>query len=214
MVISGGNLSLFGRTALAGVGHSRASQRTAAEPVTETEATKDPTSSAYKEVQNLKQRDLEVRQHEQAHIAAGGSHVQGGASFSYTRGPDGKQYATGGEVKIDDSAVSGDPAATIRKMQAIKSAALAPAQPSAQDRSVAAQAAQTESRARVELREQQSEAAEVEESDSEVQGEAPEPVESGAAETPRARNALNAYQGAAAAFSQANQPSLLLDLTA
>ena len=33
----------------------------------------------------LKQRDAEVRQHEQAHKAAGGAYVHGGARFEYQR---------------------------------------------------------------------------------------------------------------------------------
>jgi hypothetical protein len=92
-------------------------------------------------VAKLVKRDLEVRVHEQAHIMAGGALVRGGASFQYQTGPDGKQYATGGEVSIDTSAVDGDPRATIRKAQQIQKAALAPASPSGQDRAVAAEAA-------------------------------------------------------------------------
>jgi hypothetical protein len=50
-------------------------------------------------------------------------------------------YATGGEVQIDTSPISGDPEATIRKAETIRRAALAPASPSDQDRRVAAMAA-------------------------------------------------------------------------
>ncbi len=98
----------------------------------------------------LRQRDREVRAHEAAHAAAGGPYVRGGPSFQYTRGPDGRLYAVGGEVQIDVSPVSGDPEATIAKMQVVRRAALAPARPSAQDRAVAARAAQAEMRARME----------------------------------------------------------------
>ncbi len=59
-------------------------------------------------------------------------------------------YAVGGEVKIDTTPEK-DPEATIRKMQQVRKAALAPTQPSAQDRSVAAQASQIEAEARAEL---------------------------------------------------------------
>lgn len=93
-----------------------------------------------KSVDELKKRDQEVRTHEQQHIAAGGPYVKGGASYSYQSGPDGKRYAVGGEVNIDTSPVSGDPDATISKMQTVRAAALAPAEPSGQDRSVASQA--------------------------------------------------------------------------
>ncbi len=102
-------------------------------------------------VAELRQRDREVRAHEAAHAAAGGAYVRGGPSFQYTRGPDGRLYAVGGEVQIDVSPVSGDPEATIAKMQVVRRAALAPARPSAQDRAVAARAAQAEMRARMEL---------------------------------------------------------------
>jgi hypothetical protein len=92
------------------------------------------------QVDELKRRDAEVREHEAAHLAAAGAHARGGASFEYATGPDGRQYATGGEVQIDTSPVPDDPNATIAKMQAVQRAALAPQQPSAQDRRVAADA--------------------------------------------------------------------------
>lgn len=104
-----------------------------------------------KEVAELKSRDREVRAHEMAHVAAGGSLVRKGASFEYELGPDGVRYAVGGEVSIDTSPVQDDPAATIRKMQQVKRAALAPAQPSSQDLSVAASAGQKEAAARQDL---------------------------------------------------------------
>ncbi len=105
------------------------------------------TESEKRQVQKLKQRDREVRAHERAHIAAGAGVVQGGASFTFQRGPDGKMYAVGGEVKIDSSAEN-DPDKTIRKMQQVKRAALAPAEPSGTDRAVAAQAGRIEAQAR------------------------------------------------------------------
>ncbi|KAA3662537.1 MAG: hypothetical protein DWQ10_02195 [Calditrichaeota bacterium] len=100
------------------------------------------------EVRKLKARDSEVRVHEQAHLAAAGGLARGGANFSYTVGPDGKRYATGGEVSIDTSAVAGNPQATIRKMNTVRKAALAPMNPSAADRSIAADAAATAAKAR------------------------------------------------------------------
>ena len=99
------------------------------------------------QVAELKKRDAEVKAHEQAHMAAGGGLVMGGASYQYETGPDGKRYAVGGEVSIDVSPER-TPDATIRKMQQVKRAALAPAQPSGTDRAVAARAAQTEAKAR------------------------------------------------------------------
>lgn len=102
-------------------------------------------------VQELVARDREVRTHEQAHLSAAGAHATSGASFTYERGPNGVLYATGGEVSIDSSPVPNDPQATIAKAEVIQRAALAPANPSAQDRSVAAQASQMETQARTEL---------------------------------------------------------------
>ncbi|HCR65854.1 putative metalloprotease CJM1_0395 family protein [Oceanicaulis sp. UBA2681] len=102
-----------------------------------------------KQVAELKKRDREVRQHEQAHQAAGGQYASA-PSYSFQQGPDGKQYAVGGEVQIDASPIPGDPAATIEKMRVVKAAALAPAEPSGQDRKVAAAADAAAQQARAE----------------------------------------------------------------
>ncbi len=104
-------------------------------------------------VERLRKRDREVRAHEAAHQAAGGQYA-GSASFSYQTGPDGQQYAVGGEVPIDLSPIPGDPQATIRKMQQVQAAALAPANPSGADREVAAKAAQIAAEAQAELAQQ------------------------------------------------------------
>lgn len=108
------------------------------------------------QVDELKQTDRKVRAHEQAHAAAGGAYASS-PSYEYENGPDGNRYAIGGEVSIDVSPVSGDPEATIQKMEVVKRAALAPAEPSPQDRAVAAQADQTRLKAQAELREQNTE---------------------------------------------------------
>lgn len=104
-----------------------------------------------KQVEELKKRDREVRQHEQAHLAAGAGIVVSGPTYQFQRGPDGKEYAIGGEVQIDASPIPDDPEATIRKMQQVQAAALAPAEPSPQDRKVASQAAKNQAQARAEL---------------------------------------------------------------
>lgn len=109
------------------------------------------------EVKELKKRDTEVRQHEQAHLAVAGSLAKGGASYTFKTGPDGQRYAVGGEVAIDVTPVANDPAATIRKAQTAKKAALAPAEPSSQDYAAANQATQVELKARQELTAQQQE---------------------------------------------------------
>lgn len=102
-------------------------------------------------IQELQQTDAEVRRHEMAHVAAGGALITSGANFTYQKGPDRKNYAVGGEVSIDTSPVPGDPEATLKKMRQIRSAALAPANPSAQDVKVASKASQTASKALSEL---------------------------------------------------------------
>lgn len=109
-----------------------------------------------KQVNELKVRDREVRAHEQAHKAVGGQYT-GSISYDYQSGPDGKQYAVGGEVPIDASEIPGDPAATIEKMRVVKAAALAPAEPSGQDRKVAAMADAKSAQARAELNAQKAE---------------------------------------------------------
>ncbi|MBV6631604.1 MAG: hypothetical protein KI792_01080 [Alphaproteobacteria bacterium] len=102
-------------------------------------------------VQELQRIDAEVRRHEQAHMNAGGQYA-GQASYTYETGPDGGRYAVAGEVPIDTAPVPDDPQATIDKMEVVIRAALAPAEPSAQDLRVAAGARQTIASARSELR--------------------------------------------------------------
>ncbi len=101
------------------------------------------------EVQILKQRDQEVRAHEQAHAAVGGQYA-GSPQYEYETGPDNKKYAVGGEVSIDVSEEK-EAEDTIRKMQIVRAAALAPAEPSSQDLKVASEASQKEQQARAEL---------------------------------------------------------------
>ena len=101
-------------------------------------------------ISELKKRDSEVRTHEAAHAAVGGS-VTGAPSLSYTTGPDGKRYAVEGEVSVDLSIVKGDPQATIAKMQKVHAAALAPVHPSIQDTRVASTATQLIMQAQSEL---------------------------------------------------------------
>ncbi len=106
-----------------------------------------------KEVQTLKDRDREVKIHEQAHAAVGGQYA-GSPQYEYETGPDGKRYAVGGEVSIDVGEEA-EPEDTVQKMQIVRAAALAPAEPSTQDLKVAAEASQKEQRARAEVSQQQ-----------------------------------------------------------
>lgn len=107
-------------------------------------------------VKKLQQQDREVRAHEAAHKSAGGA-LAGSPSFKTIRGPDGRSYAVSGEVKIDTSPVPNNPEATIRKLEQVKRAALAPSNPSSQDRQVAAEAGAKIQQARQEKREQEAE---------------------------------------------------------
>lgn len=105
-----------------------------------------------KEVQELKRIEQEVIAHELAHVSVGGKYA-GSPSYSYTTGPDGNNYISGGEVPIDTSPEN-EPKDTIMKMQQVRAAALAPAKPSGQDMAVASKASQIEMRARQDLNKQ------------------------------------------------------------
>ena len=107
------------------------------------------TPEQQQQVLKLRQIDQKVRQHEAAHQAAGAG-LTSGANYQYVRGPDGKQYAVAGEVQIDVSAAQ-TPQQTLAKAKRIQAAALAPADPSSQDRAVAAMAAQMAIQAQLEL---------------------------------------------------------------
>ncbi|HCH64988.1 MAG: hypothetical protein CL927_13615 [Deltaproteobacteria bacterium] len=110
-------------------------------------------------VEKLKERDASVRAHEMAHVAAAGG-LAGAPVYSYQTGPDGRQYAIGGSVSIDTSA-EGSPEETISKAQRIRSAALAPADPSSTDRAVASRASRMEAQARQALAREQAQEARI-----------------------------------------------------
>ena len=100
------------------------------------------------EIARLKSAEEKVKAHEAAHKNTGGA-ITGPVSYTYTLGPDGRNYVTGGEVPITISTGS-TPQETIIRMQQVIQAALAPADPSPQDRAVAAQAANIQLQAREE----------------------------------------------------------------
>ena len=101
------------------------------------------------QVRELEQAQREVIAHEAAHQAAAGA-LGGGVSYTYTQGPDGKSYITGGEVPIQLKQGS-TPEETLRNMQQVQRAASAPADPSDQDQRVAAKAAAMAARAQQEI---------------------------------------------------------------
>lgn len=102
------------------------------------------------QVQKLAETDRKVRAHESAHLAAAAGIAIGGANFSFETGPDGKRYAVGGEVQISVSE-GRTPEDTIARAEQVRRAALAPADPSAQDQKVAAEASQMAAQARMSL---------------------------------------------------------------
>jgi len=186
---------------ISSVGHSFATPSYAARPEQhgdDKSANKKPETDAalspeqLKEVEKLKARDRDVRAHEMAHLAAAGGLATSGATFSYQRGPDGVSYAIGGEVKIDTSSGS-NPEETLRKAQIIRGAALAPAEPSGQDRAVAAKASQMEAEARAELA-----TADREQPESAVEGE-----ETQAQNSDKQHPATQQYQSVASGFDSA-----------
>ncbi|MDR2724896.1 MAG: hypothetical protein LBC90_02275 [Candidatus Adiutrix sp.] len=90
------------------------------------------------QVRQLAQRDQEVKAHEQAHVAASGG-LAGSPQYTYQTGPDGRQYAVGGEVSIRRGGSSNTDQA-LRDAESVKRGATAPARPSSQDLAVAAKA--------------------------------------------------------------------------
>ena len=116
------------------------------------EARRKKDKSEYKkdeQSEELKKIEREVVAHEAAHQAAAGE-FGGGVSYSYTQGPNGKSYITGGEVPIKLKQGS-TPEETLRNMQQVQQAANAPSDPSGQDRSVAARAAALAAKARAQI---------------------------------------------------------------
>lgn len=135
---SAGGGDRLGSFARAGLVRSNADEAgEAARVMAEDEGPDGLTPAEEDAVSDLRARDTEVRRHEEAHARVGGQYA-GTPSYTYQTGPDGKRYAIGGEVSIDVAPVPDDPEATIAKMAVVKRAALAPAEPSGQDRRVAA----------------------------------------------------------------------------
>ena len=99
--------------------------------------------------QQLRTIEQKVKAHELAHKIAGGD-LAGPVRYKYTKGPDGKLYITGGEVPLRLKE-GRTPEETIEIARKIKRAALAPMNPSPQDRAVAAKATAMEMKARIEM---------------------------------------------------------------
>jgi len=116
------------------------------------------TEAQQQRIAELQQTDRTVRAHEQAHIAAGHGVVTSGPTYSFTYGPDGKPYATGGEVGIDTS-TERKPEAKIDKGIRIQAAALAPKDPSTEDYQVARVGERMETQGRRDLYSEQQQTA-------------------------------------------------------
>jgi hypothetical protein len=108
----------------------------------ENSTTKDSTQLSNEEkaqLAELKAADSRVKAHEAAHQS--GPAASGGASFTYKKGPDGVMYAVGGEVPVRIETGS-TPQESIMNLQGVIATALAPADPSPQDISIASKAQQ------------------------------------------------------------------------
>lgn len=108
-----------------------------------------------RKVEELKQRDAEVKRSEQQHQQAAGPYAKVPPNYEYVTGPDGKRYAVAREVGVDTSEVPGDPEATLRKAHVIKQIAQAPWTPFVQGQQVAIEAERIERQARREIEAQE-----------------------------------------------------------
>mgnify|MGYP002862147563 CR=1 FL=1 len=100
-------------------------------------------------LQKLKKRDQEVRTHEGQHMSNPELTAIGGPNYTYTIGPDGKPYITGGNVTVSTGAIK-DPDDAIRKARAMQNASLSVGEPSTQDLAAAGAASAMEMDAVVE----------------------------------------------------------------
>ena len=123
------------------------------------------TQQEKQEVSELKMTDSEVRAHENAHKAAAAGLTTSAPNYEYETGPDGKKYAVAGDVNVSYKH-SDDPEVNLRNAQQLKASALAPADPSSQDRKVAAQADREIAQARQDILEEQRQMSEEEEESS------------------------------------------------
>jgi len=116
------------------------------------------------QIQILTLQDSKIRNDKEAQVRVGGQYTSR-PQYEYEKGPDNRQYAISGHVEIDARSVAGNPEETIRKLRVVKRAALAPAEPSAEDRKIAANAsngiqqAVGEIRARITVENRQEQAA-------------------------------------------------------
>ena len=87
-------------------------------------------------LEKFKNKDAEIRTHEQVHASIG--HTTAPISYSYQQGPDGKMYAVGGSVRLETS-MPDDPKAAAFKLDILQKAASAPSNTSGADNAIASQ---------------------------------------------------------------------------
>ena len=137
-----------------------------------------------REIEQLKQTEAEVINHEQAHKSVGAG-ITGPITYTHTTGPDDKRYITGSEVSIDTK-IGSTSDETIAILEKVKQAALAPAQPSPQDLRVAATATAQIQQARGEMVTEPLEEEEVPFANEDLQVNIPERFEQATVRNPQA----------------------------
>lgn len=105
-------------------------------------------SEEERQVQDMRDRDREVKAHERAHVAAAAG-LAGAPVYEYQIGPDGKRYAVGGHVDLQTGGRS-DPEKALSEAETVKRAAMAPASPSGPDMAAASKASAEANRLRAE----------------------------------------------------------------
>lgn len=136
---------------------------------------KDLTPEQKQEVAKMQKTDADVKAHEQAHKAAAGGLNTSAANYQYEEGPDGNKYAVAGDVSISYREGS-DPEENLRNAQALKRAALAPADPSSTDKAVASSADAKIAEAQRQIQEQQQEEQKGSDDDSNIKSHEPKPL--------------------------------------
>jgi hypothetical protein len=117
-----------------------------------------------RELQELQQRDREVRRSEFMKLQYAGIHALG-PRFDFEIGPDGKAYAVEGDVVLDIKTEAGNPVRTAEKLADVKRALMMVPNPGPEVRRLAAEVARRELVARVAMR-----------TDTSWPAEAPEPA--------------------------------------
>ncbi len=114
--------------------------------------TRNDLNTENQKLQKLKEIDNKVKAHEEAHYITGSPYTSY-PKYNYIKGPDGGYYAISGEVNIDTSPEN-NPKKTIKKMEKVIKAALAPSDPSSKDLQVAMKAKRELEKAKLELEKQ------------------------------------------------------------